>query len=275
MNRASFAALVVLCSTPALADVTLESQVVANGKTRTVTLLIKGTKASFDMREEGGGTRRGMIRDAQTKRLWLIDHDKKSVIAMTEEDSKALEARQEQMRLQLKAQLDRLPPEQRTRMEQTMLAMPDPNARPPSYTYQKKKGAPERTVAGFKCQEYLVQREGQPYGEGCYAAWTTVGITAEQFKKLLLDAMPSAAAAGPMMQSFEAHSSAPGLSVERTIVDANGQVTTRTTLKRFAPKDKVDAAAFELPKDYAEKSMKDVTVPGGPMPAPTPGPAKP
>jgi hypothetical protein len=275
MNRAHLSALVVLCSTPALADVTMVSEVLSQGKTRNVTLSVKGTKAYFDLREEGGPSR-GMLRDSAQKKMWLVDHDKKSVILMTEEDSKAIEARQEQMRLQMKAQLERLPPEQRTRMEQTMLAMPDPNAKPPNFTYEKKKGATARTVSGFKCEDYLIKREGQPFGEGCFTPWKTVGITAEEFKKTLINAMPSSAAAGPMMQSFEAHTTAPGLSVERTLVDDKGQVTTRTTMKSFS-KTALAADKFEVPKDYVEKSMKDLSGPGGgkPLPAPSPAPAKP
>lgn len=276
MNRARFVSLVVLCSTPALADLTLVSEVLSQGKTRNVTLSVKGTKAFFDLREEGGPSR-GMLRDSAQKKMWLVDHDKKSVILMTEEDSKAIEARQEQMRLQMKAQLERLPPEQRTRVEQTMLAIPDPNAKPPNFTYEKKKDAAGRTISGFKCDDYLIKREGQPFGEGCFTPWKTVGLTPDEFKKTLLNAMPSSAAAGPMMQSFEAHSSAPGLSIERTMVDDKGQVTTRTTLKSFS-KTALAADKFELPKGYSEKSMKDMVTPNKPMPpppAPTPAPAKP
>lgn len=266
-------------------ELTLINESTSGGKNRVVTLSLRGNKAYFEMAEEGAPPRI-MLRDIEAKKMWLVNDEKKLLIVVTEEDSKALEARQEQFRAQMKAQLEKMPPEQRARMEATMLGGQADPSKPQNFTYEKKKTA-ARKIAGFACEDYVVKRDGQLHGEGCYATWKTVGITAEEFKNIMLKSMPSSAAAGPMMQAFEAHSSAPGLPIERIVFDANGNVTHSTTLKSFT-KTALPAAKFELPKGYTEKPMAEGMMgrpppgapgpgapgPNAPAPKPAPAPAK-
>ncbi len=253
--------LALLCaSTAALADLTVVNEAIAGGKTRNVTLLVKGSKALFEMKEAEGPTRT-MMRDGDAKKLFIIDHDKKTVLIVTEQDSKQLEERQAAMRAQLKAQLDKLPPEQRARMESTMLAQVE--AKPVAYTYEKKK-TPGRKVSGFACQDYLIKREGQAAGEGCFASWKELGIAVDEFKSIMLKAMPSMPG-NPMAQGFESAEGAPGFPVWRQHVGGDGAVTAETTLKSLS-KSALPADKFELPKDYAQKSMADA-MPGNRPPA--------
>lgn len=258
-------------------ELTLINESTSGGKNRVVTLSLKGSKAYFEMAEEGAPPR-VMLRDMDQKKMWLVNDEKKLLIVVTEDDSKALEARQEQFRAQMKAQLEKMPPEQRARMEATMLGGQTDPSKPSNFTYEKKK-TPARKIAGFACEDYTVKRDGQLHGEGCYATWKTVGITAEEFKNVMLKSMPSSAAAGPMMQAFEAHNAAPGLPIERVVFDAKGNVTHSTTLKSFT-KTALPAAKFELPKGYTEKPMAEgmMRPPGAPgpgpqQPGPTPAPA--
>ena len=259
MRRLTLVAL-LLASTLALADLTLVNEAVAGGKTRTVTLSVKGGKALFEVKEADGPTRT-MMRDAAEKKLFIVDHDKKAVLIVTEQDSKQLEERQAAMRAQLKAQLDKLPPEQRARMESTMLAQAD--AKPPAYTYEKKK-TPARKVSSYACQDYLIKRDGQPAGEGCFASWKDVGIAADEFKSVMLKAMPSMPG-NPMAQGFEAAEGAPGFPLWRQHVGGDGQVTAETTVKSVS-RTALGAEKFALPKDYAQKSMSNA-IPGNKPPA--------
>jgi hypothetical protein len=254
----------LLASSLAFADFTLVNEATSNGKNRTVTLSVKASKAYFHMVEDGGQTRT-MLRDADAKKMWLIDDEKKVVVVVTEEDSKALEARQEQFRAQMKAQLEKMPPEQRARLEQTMLGGAQDQTKF-NFTYEKK-NTPSRKVAGFACDEYTIKRDGQPHGEGCFTAWKNTGMTAEEFKATMLKAMPTSAASGPMLQAFEAHNNAPGLPVERAIFDAQGNVLSRTSLKSLS-KTALGPEKFELPKGYTEKKMAEGMM-GGPRPGPT------
>lgn len=250
-----------LClSTAALADLTLVNEAVTGGKTRTVTLSAKGSKAYFEMKEADGPSRT-MVRDGDAKKLYVIDHVKKVVLVVTEEDSKQVEEKQAALRAQMQAQLAKMPAEQRARMEATML--PPTDAKPPVFSYEKKK-TPARKIAGYSCQDYAIKRDGQLSGEGCFTSWKDLGLTAEEFKTTMLKAMPNMAG-NPMGQAaFEATESAPGYPVWRTHFNAEGQVTTQTTLKSIA-KSAVAAENFELPKDYAVKSMAEAM---GPPPRP-------
>lgn len=268
---------------PKSPEMTLVNEAQSNGKQRTVTLSVKGARVFFEMAEQGAPARQ-MLRDADQKKMWIINHEKKELVVVTEEDSKALEARQAQFRAQMKAQIEKLPPAQRARMEATMLGGGQPDtSKVPNFTYEKK-GTPPRTVAGYSCDDYAVKRDGQLHGEGCYAAWKAIGMTADEFKSAMMKAMPTSTQAGPMMQAFEAHASAPGVPVERIVYDANGVVLHRTALKSFS-KTALPAERFELPKGYTEKTMAAGMMMGpgpmGPMgpkgaaPPPSNAPAKP
>lgn len=242
---------VLSLSTSALADLTLVNETIAMGKTRTVTLSAKGPKAFFEMKE-ADAPNRTMVRDGEQKKLFIIDHPKKTVLVITEQDSKQMEEKQAALRAQLQAQLAKMPPEQRARMESGMLAQIDP--KPIVFAYEKKK-TPARKVAGYSCQDYSITREGQPSGEGCFTSWKDLGISADEFKKVMLKAMP--AQMNPMSTAaFEGSDTAPGYPVWRTHVNAEGQVTSEVTLKSFS-KSAVAATNFELPKDYAQKSMAE------------------
>src|ERR1035437_9294130 len=102
MRRLSIA-VVLFLSTAALADLTMVSEAVSGGKTRTTTLSAKGSKAYFEMKEAEGPTR-VMLRDGEAKKLYLVDPAKKTVVVITEQDSKDTEARQAAFRAQMQAQ---------------------------------------------------------------------------------------------------------------------------------------------------------------------------
>ncbi len=245
------AAAVLVLSSAALADLTLVNEAVAGGKTRRVTLSAKGNKAYFEMKEADGPTRT-MLRDGEAKKLFIIDHQKKMVLVITEQDSKQVEEKQAALKAQLQAQLAKMPPEQRARMESTMLGQAD--GKLAVFTYEKKK-TPARKLSGFSCQDYSIKRDGQAAGEGCFASWKDIGISAEDFKTTMLAAMPTQAG-NPISQGFEMSESAPGFPVWRSHVNAEGKVTAETTLKSLT-RTALAAENFELPRGYAEKSMAD------------------
>lgn len=274
-------ACLALAALPAFADLTMVSTAVSAGTSREVTLSVRGSKAFFELKQEGTEPRT-MVRDGDAKKMYIVNHQRKQLVVVTEQDSEQLKAQQEQLQAQLKAQLSKLPPEQRARLEASML----PQATPPkaaAWTYEKKK-SPARKVAGFSCQDYVVKRDGQVNGEACYAQWKDAGMTAAEFKATLERAMPRMAGE-PSTWDMEGQESAPGFPVHRVFVDEQGKVKTETTLKSLT-KTAVAAEKFELPKDYELKEM-GAMMPGGrpgrpmpgmmpgAMPTPAPAPAKP
>lgn len=273
------AACLALAAFPAFADLTMVSTAVSAGTSREVTLSVRGAKAFFELRQDGAEPRT-MLRDGDAKKMYIVNHQRKQLVVVTEQDSEQLKAQQEQFKAQLQAQLSKLPPEQRARLEASMLP---PGAMPPAkastWAYEKKKGA-ARKVAGFSCQDYVVKRDGQLNGEACYAQWKDAGFSAAEFKATLERAMPRMAGE-PSTWDMEGQESAPGFPVHRTFVDEQGKVKTETTLKSLT-KTALGAEKFELPKDYELKEMGAAMPgarPGGrPMPTtpmPAPVPAKP
>lgn len=255
MNRRVAACALALTASAALADLTLVSEAVSQGKKRLVTMSVKGSRALFEFKEAEGSPR-SLIRDGDAKKMWIVDHDRKQVVVVTEEDSKALEARQAQFKQQLQGQLEKLPPEQRARIEATMLApTAAETAKPPVVTFEKKKSAP-RQVNGFTCEDYVIKRDGNPAGEGCLASWKSIGLSQEEIQKTLSEAIPSQAMAGPFATAFEHQSKAPGFPVQRTMVDASGTVINQFTVQSIA-KTALPAERFVVPSGYAEKVMNE------------------
>lgn len=259
MRRLSIAA-VLLVSLTALADVTLVNEVASGGKTRTVTLSARGTRAYFEMKE-GDAPPRVMLRDGAAKKMYLVDAVKKTVVAIAEQDPKEMEAKQAQFRAQMQAQLAQLPPEQRARVEATMLGQAGaPAGKEAAFTWEKKK-TPARKVSGFSCEDYVIKRDGKTRGEACYASWKSIGLTAEDFKETMTKAMPAPGGASPMgQQAFEAEAAAPGFPVWRAFLDEQGQITAQTTVKSVS-KTALPAETFEIPKGYTEKSMAEMMGP--------------
>ena len=268
--RKLLAAFVFCLASAAWADMTMVSEVTSSGRpSRTVTLSVKGPLALFEFND--GTVTRTMLRDGAAKKMYAINHEKKEMTVITEEDSRELEARQDAFRAQLKQQLEKLPPEQRARMEATMLGpQTAPTAKPPSFTYEKKKTA-ARKVNGFSCQDYLVKRDGVDDGEGCFATWKDIGVTAADFKSTMEGAMPNSSSQGMMTQVFDAQATAPGFPVWRQRSDRDGNKS-ESTVKSFA-KTALAGDKFTLPKDYAQKSMGEA-LKAQPQKAPAPAPTQ-
>ncbi len=241
-----------LVARAAFADLTMVSTSVSGGVTREITVSVRGPKAFFELRQEGAEPRT-LLRDGEAKKLYMVNHGKKELVVVTEQDSQELQANQAMIKAQMEAQLARLPPEQRARLEAAMAPMAAA-PKPSSWTYEKKKG-PSRKLAGFSCQDYVVKRDGKLDGEGCFASWKDAGLTAVEFKDTLAKAMPRMAG-DVASAAFEGQETAPGFPVHRTFLDAEGQLKTETTLKSLT-KSALGAERFELPKDYVLKDMAD------------------
>jgi hypothetical protein len=261
--RTLLTALVVVLATPALADLTVVTEVTSAGKKRVVTVSLKGQR-SFMSLEEDGKSPPTIVRDGAAKQMFIIDHKNKTVVKAVEPNDEELKLRQEQFKQQMAAQLARLPPEQRKKMEERLF--PAPNAPVTPLTYEKKK-TPARKVNGFSCEDYVIKREGQVAGEGCFAPFKDFKFTAAEYQDAFKAALPKAAMPG-QQQNFEADQLAPGIAVLRTLVDAQGNVTSETTLKSLT-KTALAADKFEVPKDYTVKSAPDLMPPTAPPPAPT------
>lgn len=263
--RKLLAAFVFCLASAAWADMTMVSEVTSSGRpSRTVTLSVKGPLALFEFND--GTVTRTMLRDGGAKKMYAINHEKKELTVITEEDSRELEARQEAFRAQLKLQLEKMPAEQRARMEATMLGpQTGGTAKAPNFTYEKKKTA-ARKLNGFSCQDYVVKRDGAEDGEGCFAAWKDIGVTASDFKTTMESAMPNSSSQQMMTQVFDGQATAPGFPVWRQRSDAQGNKS-ESSVKSFS-KSALAGDKFVLPKDYAQKSMGDA-LKAQPQKAPT------
>lgn len=244
-----------LFALPALADFTLVNEAVVQGKAKEVTLSARGGKTYFEFKEDGAPAK-ALLRDAAAHKMYVVDHATKTVLVISDEDSQQLEAQQAQFKAQLKAQLDKLPPEQRARIEASMLGETATHTPAVKVTFERKKSS-ARKVGPFSCADYLIKRDGQLIGEGCFAAWKSLGVNADEMKAALLTALPKTQGnLNPVSQAFDAHADAPGFPVWRKHVDEQGQVTVETTLKSLS-KTALPEATFEVPSTYTHKSMGD------------------
>lgn len=263
--RTLLTALVVVFATPALADLTVVTEVSTAGKKRVVTVSLKGQRSFMSLEEEGKSPP-VIVRDGAAKQMFIIDHKNKTVVKAAEPNEEELKLRQEQFKQQMAAQLARLPPEQRKKMEERMFPAAPGTSAP--LTYEKKK-TPARKVNGFSCEDYVIKREGQVHGEGCFAPFKDFKFTAAEYQDAFKAALPKTAMPG-QQHGFDTDQLAPGIAVVRTLVDSSGNVTSETTLKSLS-KTALSADKFEVPKDYTVKSAADMMpqpVPAAPAPTP-------
>jgi hypothetical protein len=247
--RPLITALVLTAATAAFADITLVNEVTTGGKKRLVTLSVRGQKTFMSLEEEGK-TPPTMLRDGTTRTMFIIDHAAKTVMKTVEPNEEELKQRQELFKKQMEQQLARMPPEQRKKLEERMFPTEGQGAA--DVTYEKEK-SPPRKVNGFTCEDYVIKREGQVAGGGCFAAWKEFGLTAQEYQTLFKTALPKGAFGGPGSNLAGEHL-APGVAVYRKSVDPSGQVTSETTLKSLSKKA-LPAEKFEVPKDYTAKAL--------------------
>lgn len=177
--RSLLALLLLAGATPARAGVVIVAKQ-QGGKSES-TIYLEGKKVRIDEpgRRSGGDSPFGgpiTIFDGDTHRLFALDDKARTYRVVTEADGQALGAK-------LRADLAKLPPEQRQRIEAMLKQRME--APPPKHQVTFAALGSHQTVAGYGCDGYRKLRDGKPVDEGCFIPWSARAVTKDDLAGLL------------------------------------------------------------------------------------------
>jgi hypothetical protein len=247
-----------LCALAAHAGLKLAYEMKRNGKTTAMTWQMEGKNLRMDGTKEGDAEARGAyIADGDGKRVMIVDYEKKEYAEITEEQMKALRAKMDVAMTQMKAQMAKLPPEQRAQMEKMMsqyMKGGAPRAMPEE-KYVRASGS--KKIAGYDCDLYKVEIEGKHAADACLISWADLKVDGAQLRQQL-EAMQDfwgmgGTAARPAINP-KAWGMDVGLPAWRKTLKDGGESVTETTLTSISqgavPKD-----AFAPPAGFTRKSL--------------------
>lgn len=234
--------LLVLLAPLARAGVRIETVTTKDGKSMQTVLSLEGKKLRMEHSDPANpgaspGTSPNPSGTAifDGERLLVLSPASKSYSELTLADLKAQLAKIEAMRSQL-------PPAAQAEL--------DKRSTPPRFTFERTAGGD--TLAGFKCQNYLLQRDGHPHGTACLAAWASGAVRKEDLGPIQtlmqsMSALTRLAAPGELpMTDIDQW---PGWAL--SLKDESGQETLRTTAVR---RGALPASLFSPPADYVKSA---------------------
>jgi hypothetical protein len=240
MRTWSVVATLCLLSGAARAGVVLVQRTTADKATSTVWL--EGDKLRIEQTDPPGT--KAIIFDAARRVFVGIDNAKRSYIEISQEQLQQIRAQMEQM-------MARMPPEQRAAMARQMPTAAAPLAEPKAVALGRK-----RTVNGFECEDYRLERDGKTIGEACVIPWKAAKVSESDLRALrglraLTSSMPG------MPEAHEVDAAAyPGLPASgRTIDPATGQPIREHVLVSVK-REAVAAERFAAPAGFAREEMR-------------------
>lgn len=177
---AAAAALALAAAPVAAADGVLIAQKMTNGD-KVITHQTQIEKTRMRSETDQNGRKMIMVFDGAAGVLRTIDEQNKTYTEMTRADVERMSTQMQGAMEQMRAQLDKLPPEQRARVEAMMQggrgmvgAMVGP---PPEYT---KVGTD--TVGKWRCDKYEGTKNGEKSSEICTVEPSAFGLSAADFE---------------------------------------------------------------------------------------------
>jgi hypothetical protein len=159
------------------------------------TLMIKGSQVRMEEREADGSTVYSLF-DSETRTFVMVIDEERGYAELTEDGLRAqageVRAMQEQFLQQMRQQMEQMPPEQRSMMEQQMLQMGidaamlsgEDSPVPDSSALETRRTGGSSTIGGVRCEGMEVLLDGTRTNELCVADPEKLGLSAADFATL-------------------------------------------------------------------------------------------
>lgn len=193
------------------------------------------------------------IFDTKSGNLTTIDHGKKTYYITTQKDFEAISERiREAMNSpevkRMHEQMNSMPPEQRKQIEASMRSM---------FTVDVQKLGTSRTIAGYKCDNWMVT-VGPSKSEECVTtaiklpahAWDMYKAAFDSLKTMRSAIGPMAGDASSMQEQLKKIKGLP--LATKTTVSIMGQSRTNTNEVTDIKNGAIPASAFEVPAGYTK-----------------------
>lgn len=251
----------VVAAVAAQADIRFEvksSSTTEPTKVETQEVRITGDKLALDSKSEAGSV--SMIFKSKDKVLYVVQHDEKRYMQMDEAFAEQLGGQMTSALKQMEGELAKLPPEQRAQVEAMMNQAIQKPAAPPPLEF-KATGA-TRDVDGIACKHWEVWSGKKKEREMWVASFGDLDLDRADFASLeaLGDFFTEMWRSAPMLQRMNRNELLTG-DLERiqgfpllAHKLEDGKVTQETRIGGFQ-RDKIPAAAFEVPAGYARREI--------------------
>jgi hypothetical protein len=175
-------ACALACAAPARAGVTLVSEFAATGQTPRQAKSFVGTDrvrvetASNDV----------IIFRGDRDLMWILRPKDHTYVEMNRDSMKALRQQMDAAMAKMKAEIEKLPPEQRARIEKTMKerGLDTPGIERAEEPVKVEPTGRSDVVGGLACRELEVYRGAAKQYEVCVADWQTAGVTKDDLAAL-------------------------------------------------------------------------------------------
>lgn len=236
----------------ALADSTLEYR---NAADPGLVVTIQVSQGNVVMGDQSSK----MLFRAGRKEIVIIDHPRRSYMVLDEATAERMNQQmgsmQQQMNAMMQQQMAQMTPEQRAQMQQLMQSGAMPGMAPPEPVETEIRRHGQAMVGGTKCENISLVTDGRVSGRMCVATAQAVGLDARDYDALLaatdaIKNMVNQMTAGirpPMPMNLRDMKGVP-VKMEDLV---HGDVT---VLQKHS-NDKIDGAAFQLPKGYQRREM--------------------
>lgn len=247
---------VVFGSTISFADTSLIMHMEHHGKNQTSPVYISNNKVRFD---QGGQKGSYMIFDNSKQAMMIVEPAKRQYSVIDEEKLTQLMSMMNLLRQQMSSQMEGLPPEQRSQMEEALeQKIPGLSKEVKSANFKfedvGEKGKYNNTPCTFK----KVIKNGEPISKVCVASVSSLGIDQGDYETLngFFEFMISFASKLPMgdqyTRSIKTWSTGlNGLPIYEKPVDGKGEGNQLMSVS----KQKMAKNLFTIPKGYSEMEM--------------------
>jgi hypothetical protein len=273
MSPRPLAALCLLAlAPPARAGVVMEMRI-GKEKERPSRMLLDATHLRMEV-DAGEGKVQVTLFDATTRTLTQVNEAERTYSQVNAEElRKAMGAAKAKARAaiaQARAQLDRMPPEQRKQVEAALAQAeaqaaedkPPKAVRHPQWRFEKtgKSGS----AAGHACEWYRQFDGPEEEGEGCFTPLARLGLKVEDFAVFqgLVDLMDPGGSgrAGRETDFARILAQAPGFPVIAAATEDGKRVETMRVEK--LAREAIPASAFAPPAGYRKVAMPGLGAPG-------------
>lgn len=266
----AFGLIALASASQVAADCTLAIETgTADPQTPQVTrAYLQRDKLKLEMGPAGSSSgAREVIYRADQGKLWIVDGATKTYRVIDKQQMAELGQKMNEALAGLAAEIDKLPPEQRARVEQLMMGE-KPSLNHPADEFRKTDR--KQTIDGLECVGYDYYRADQKSGEAWLASWSQVGLdpkTFEVFGSFQQFFAPAGAAANSPALKRELRADLANLSrldgFPVLIRDVQDTKIVSESRMKVLDKSPLPDDRFTVPAGYTEQALPQLPASGG------------
>lgn len=245
----------LLFSQIAFSDATVVYEQVSGANKNINTMKIKDGKIRFTPPNQANSY---SLYDSKTASLTHVDSSQKKYLSMDEqaiaEQAKKVKQQMDNMREQMKAKINSMPPEQQKQAEQMMNSyLPSPGSKKIPHEIEQIKTSRTETIAGIQCTIHEAFVSGSKVNEICMTAPELLGLKSEDAQTLMsmqefMKRMQKVAQS--MMGSNVPNADLQGVPLHTKLFAPDGSLKLETRLTSIST-DKLSSDTVTLPADYS------------------------